>query len=167
MSHGNARLTPAGRLLLVQRVAAGELQAEATRQMRLSRATMAKWWGRWVEHGDAGLTDRSSQPAAVAAAHRRGDRGADLPAAAQHQARSGVPVGAHRGAGLDDLAGAAPPRAEPPRPPRPPHRTHNPPLRESGPGRAGSPRTSKKSRVLRRVRQPDRSGGALAEAGVP
>ena len=28
MSHGNARLTPAGRLLLVRRVAAGEPRAE-------------------------------------------------------------------------------------------------------------------------------------------
>ena len=62
MSHGNARLTPAGRLLLVRRVAAGEPQAEATRQMRLSRGTVAKWWRRWVEFGDAGLVDRSSRP---------------------------------------------------------------------------------------------------------
>ena len=62
MSHANARLTPAGRLLLVRRVAAGEPQAEATRQMRLSRATVAKWWHRWVEFGDAGLADRSSRP---------------------------------------------------------------------------------------------------------
>ena len=62
MSHANARLTPAGRLLLVRRVAAGEPQAEVARQMRLSRGTVAKWWGRWVEHGDAGLVDRSSRP---------------------------------------------------------------------------------------------------------
>ena len=62
MSHGNAMLTPAGRLLMVQRVAAGEPQAEVARQMNLSRATVAKWWRRWVEHGDAGLVDRSSRP---------------------------------------------------------------------------------------------------------
>ena len=62
MSHGNARLTPAGRLLMVQRVAAGEPQAVVARQMNLSRATVAKWWHRWVEHGDAGLVDRSSRP---------------------------------------------------------------------------------------------------------
>ena len=62
MSHANARLTPAGRLLLVQRVAAGEPQAEVARQMNLSRGTVAKWWGRWVEHGDCGLADRSSRP---------------------------------------------------------------------------------------------------------
>ena len=58
MSHGNACLTPAGRLLLVRRVAAGEPRAEVARQMRLSRGTVAKWWGRWVEFGDAGLVAR-------------------------------------------------------------------------------------------------------------
>lgn len=62
MSHGNARLTPAGRLLLVRRVAAGEPQAEVACQMRLSRGTVTKWWGRWVELGDAGLADCSSRP---------------------------------------------------------------------------------------------------------
>ena len=62
MSHDNAMLTPAGRLLMVRRVAAGQPQAEVARQMNLSRATVAKWWHRWVEHGDAGLADRSSRP---------------------------------------------------------------------------------------------------------
>ena len=89
MSHGNARLTPAGRLLLVRRVAAGEPQAEATRQMRLSRGTVTKWWGPLGRARRCGA-DRSqlaSEP--VASAHRRGDRGADLSAAAHHEARSG------------------------------------------------------------------------------
>lgn len=62
MSHGNAMLTPAGRLLMVQRVASGEPQAVVARQMNLSRATVAKWWHRWREHGDDGLVDRSSRP---------------------------------------------------------------------------------------------------------
>lgn len=57
--------------MLVQKVVAGEPQAEATRQMRLSRATVAKWWGRWVEHGDAGLVDRRSRP------RRRTDAGTE------------------------------------------------------------------------------------------
>ena len=53
MSHANARLTPAGRRLLVHRVAeGGSLQAEVGRQMPLSRGTLAKWRRRWVEHGD-------------------------------------------------------------------------------------------------------------------
>ncbi len=30
--------------------------------MKLSRGTVAKWWGRWLEHGDCGLVDRSSRP---------------------------------------------------------------------------------------------------------
>ena len=71
MSHANARFDSRGRLLLVQKVAAGEPQAEATRQVRLSRGTMAKWWGRWVEHGDTGLVDRSSRP------RRRTDAGTE------------------------------------------------------------------------------------------
>ena len=62
MSHANARLTPTGRLLLVQRIEAGMPQAEVARQMRLSRGTVAKWWHRWCEHGEAGLVDRSSRP---------------------------------------------------------------------------------------------------------
>lgn len=62
MSHANARLTPTGRLLLVQRVAGGTPQAEVARQMRMSRGTVAKWWNRWCEHGEAGLVDRSARP---------------------------------------------------------------------------------------------------------
>ncbi len=41
MSHANARLTPAGRLLLVQRVAAGEPQAEVARQMKAVRVVVS------------------------------------------------------------------------------------------------------------------------------
>ncbi|MCQ3811787.1 MAG: IS481 family transposase [Acidimicrobiia bacterium] len=62
MSHANARFTPMGRLLIVQRVEAGMAQAHVAAQMGLSRATVAKWWRRWVEHGEAGLVDRSSRP---------------------------------------------------------------------------------------------------------
>ena len=62
MSHANARFTPMGRLLIVQRVEAGMPQAHVAAQMGLSRATVAKWWRRWVEHGEAGLVDRSSRP---------------------------------------------------------------------------------------------------------
>ena len=62
MSHANARFTPAGRLLMVQRIEAGMPQAHVARQMGLSRGTVAKWWRRWCEEGDAGLVDRSSRP---------------------------------------------------------------------------------------------------------
>lgn len=43
MSHANARFTPTGRLLIVQRVEAGMPQAHVAAQMGLSRATVAKW----------------------------------------------------------------------------------------------------------------------------
>ena len=62
MSHANARFTPAGRLLMVQRIEAGMPQAHVARQMGLSRATVAKWWRRWCAEGEAGLVDRSSRP---------------------------------------------------------------------------------------------------------
>ena len=62
MSHANARFTPAGRLLMVQRIEAGMPQAHVARQMGLSRGTVAKWWRRWCEEGEAALVDRSSRP---------------------------------------------------------------------------------------------------------
>ncbi len=62
MSHRNARLTPVGRRILVERVAAGTPQAHVAAQMGLSRATVGKWWRRWLAEGDVGLEDRSSRP---------------------------------------------------------------------------------------------------------
>ena len=41
MSHANARLTPAGRLLLVQRIEAGTTQVELARQTGLYTGTVA------------------------------------------------------------------------------------------------------------------------------
>ena len=46
MSHPNAKLTPAGRLLIVQQIEDGFSQAEVARRMYLSRSTVAKWWRR-------------------------------------------------------------------------------------------------------------------------
>ena len=62
MSHANARFTPAGRPLIIQRIEAGMPQAHVARQMGLSRGTVAKWWRRWCAEGEAGLVDRSSRP---------------------------------------------------------------------------------------------------------
>ena len=59
MSHANARFTPAGRLLIIQRIESGMLQAHVTRQMGLSFGTGTKWWNRWCTEGEAGLVDRS------------------------------------------------------------------------------------------------------------
>ena len=62
MSHANARLTPMGRLLIIQRIQGGMPQAHVAAQMSLSRATVAKWWKRWQADGEPGLVDRSSRP---------------------------------------------------------------------------------------------------------
>ena len=70
MSHANARLTPMGRLLIIQRIQGGMPQAHVAAQMSLSRATVAKWWKRWQADGEPGLVDRSSRPPSVASAHR-------------------------------------------------------------------------------------------------
>lgn len=61
--HKNARLTPAGREILVRRVVAERQlpQAVAT-AMGVSLRTVHKWVGRFRAEGVAGLQDRSSRP---------------------------------------------------------------------------------------------------------
>ena len=58
--HGNARLTPLGRLTLVMRIEVGRPVAHVAAEMGISRATAYKWWRRWREEGDVGLVDRPS-----------------------------------------------------------------------------------------------------------
>ncbi len=60
MAHANAKLTPAGRLLIIQQIQDGYSQAEVARRMYLSRSTVSKWWRRYRDEGLAGLIDRSS-----------------------------------------------------------------------------------------------------------
>jgi transposase InsO family protein len=60
--HRNARLTPAGRLLLCQRIEAGWPVAHAAAAMGISRDRAYVWWHRFEEEGLAGLEDRSSRP---------------------------------------------------------------------------------------------------------
>lgn len=63
MSHGKAKLTPAGRLLLVERIEQdGWPAAHAAAMAGVSRATAYKWLARWRAEGIAGLRDRSSRP---------------------------------------------------------------------------------------------------------
>ena len=62
MSHRNARLTPTGRRIMIERIAAGTPQAHVAEQMGVSRATVSKRSRRWLAEGDAGLEDRSSRP---------------------------------------------------------------------------------------------------------
>ena len=62
LTHRNARLTPAGRLLLCRRIEAGAPIAHVAAAMGISRQCASKWWHRWVEFGPAGLEDRSCAP---------------------------------------------------------------------------------------------------------
>src|SRR4051794_6184240 len=60
--HGNARLTPLGRLTLVMRIEGGRPVAHVAAEMGISRPTAYKWWHRWIEGGVDNLVDRSSRP---------------------------------------------------------------------------------------------------------
>ncbi len=60
MSHANARLAPAGRLIMVQRISSGRAVAHVAAEMGISRTTAWRWWRRFREHGPAGLVDGSS-----------------------------------------------------------------------------------------------------------
>lgn len=61
--HRNARLTPAGRLLLCQRVREESWTvAEAAEAAGCSERTAYKWLARFRDEGLAGLEDRSSRP---------------------------------------------------------------------------------------------------------
>lgn len=62
MGHANARLTVHGRLLAVQRVAAGYRVADVAAQLGCSRTTIYKWINRHRSEGADGLSDRSSRP---------------------------------------------------------------------------------------------------------
>ena len=63
MSHRNARLTPRGRQLLVERVRVqGMPVAHVARAMGISRQCAHRWVRRFDEEGPAGLEDRSSRP---------------------------------------------------------------------------------------------------------
>jgi transposase InsO family protein len=63
VAHSKAKLTPFGRLLLVQRVEdLGWTPAQTAEALGVSRATAYKWLRRYREEGLAGLEDRSSRP---------------------------------------------------------------------------------------------------------
>jgi len=63
MSHRNARLTPRGRQLLVERVRVqGMPVAHVAAAMGISRQCAHRWVRRFDEEGPAGLMDRSSRP---------------------------------------------------------------------------------------------------------
>jgi transposase InsO family protein len=60
--HGNAKLTPVGRRVLVERIAGGRPVAHVAAEMGVSRQTAYRWWGRFVREGMHGLQDRPCRP---------------------------------------------------------------------------------------------------------
>lgn len=59
--HTNARLTPAGRALMLKRLEAGQRQRDVAREMGVSLSTLWKWLRRYRREGVQGLDDRSSR----------------------------------------------------------------------------------------------------------
>ena len=63
MTHANARLTPHGRRLLVERVIThGRPVAHVAKELGVSRQCAHRWVARFRAEGPAGLLDRSSRP---------------------------------------------------------------------------------------------------------
>ena len=99
MSHAKAKLTPAGRLLLVRRVLEeGWPPAHAAAMAGVSRQTVHKWLRRFRDEGLAGLNDRSSR------AHRCPHRTSDAVEVAVLDLRRTSRRGPHRIAQRLDLA---------------------------------------------------------------
>lgn len=61
MSHVKARLAPAGRLILVERVLSGRPVSHVAKEMGVSRQCAHRWIVRFRRFGAAGLLDRSSR----------------------------------------------------------------------------------------------------------
>lgn len=68
--HANAKLTPEGRLILVQCITSGRAVTHVAAEMSVSRTTAGRWWRRWVVEGEDGPHDHSSRPTAVPDVHR-------------------------------------------------------------------------------------------------
>jgi len=65
--HANARLSPIGRQLLVDRIERESWKVQdAAESLGISERTARKWLARWRAEGRAGLEDRSSAPRRVA-----------------------------------------------------------------------------------------------------
>ena len=61
-SHENARTTPRGRMLIVQRLAEGQSVVAVAAAMGVTAKTVRKWRDRFAAEGSPGLRDRSSRP---------------------------------------------------------------------------------------------------------
>src|SRR6516164_11844945 len=111
--HQNARLTPQGRLLLVERItAAGWSVVQAAQAAGISVRQSYRWLARYRAEGRAGLADRSSAPHRCQhriPSDRVGNIGA-VAAAADERAANRPPT---RHAGVHGWRGSAPTASEP------------------------------------------------------
>ena len=165
--HQNAKNTPSGRRLIVQRLAAGWTIKATAAAFGVTAETVRKWQARHALQGEAGLVDRTSRP-------RRSPTRLDDAAVAEILAlrRQRLAESRHRPparpARLDREPHPASPRARPARRPRP--QAHDRPLparaaRRAGPHRhqeAGEDRWYRPSHH-RQPRQP----GARRRLGLP
>jgi transposase InsO family protein len=102
--HGNARLSPKGRLLLCQRVIKrGWSLAAAAEAAGVSERTAGKWVGRYRAEGEAGLADRSSAPHRVPA--RTDERRVELIAALRRLRMTGAEIALCLGMALSTVSG--------------------------------------------------------------
>jgi hypothetical protein len=96
MAHANARLTPAGRLVLVGRIAAQPRRpiAHIAHEMGVSRTTAYRWWGRYQQLVRPAWSIGPASPCGVPGGPPPGWRSASSGcAAASGSGRPGSPPG--------------------------------------------------------------------------
>jgi transposase InsO family protein len=128
--HGNARLSPKGRLLLCRRVTEqGWSLAAAAEAVGVSERTAGKWVARWRAEGEAGLVDRSSAPSRVPG--RTDERRVEAIAALRRLRMTGAEIAECLGMALSTVSGILTriglgklSRLEPPEPPNRYERRH-------------------------------------------
>src|SRR6516162_1035375 len=111
--HKNARLTPQGRLLLVERITeAGWGVVQAAQAAGISVRQSYRWLARYRAEGAAGLGDRSSAPHQLPAPYcwRPSERNRAVAAATDERAENRSPP---RHAGVHGWRGSAPAGSEP------------------------------------------------------
>jgi transposase InsO family protein len=102
--HGNARLSPKGRLLICKRVIEQEWSlTEAAEAAGVSERSCSKWLTRYRAEGEAGLLDRSSAPKTVA--NRTEERRIEAIAALRRLRMTGAEIAECLGMALSTVSG--------------------------------------------------------------
>ena len=102
--HANARLSPIGRRLLIDRVEGeGWTVQAAAESAGVSERTARKWIARWRREGEQGLLDRSSAPAVVA--NRTDERRVEAIAALRRLRLTGAEIAELLGMALSTVSG--------------------------------------------------------------